>query len=111
MATFIKKENLVIVTGQYNDQQGQQKNEYKTIGEIITMQGDDGSPYQFFRMWGAGGVVEGKVFEQRKASDAMQQPQQQGYRQPNGQPMNPQQVQHQNHQTQPDTGFDNQVPF
>lgn len=40
-----------------------------------------------------------------------QQPQQQGYRQPSGQPMNPQQVQHQNHQAQPDTGFDNQVPF
>jgi single-stranded DNA-binding protein len=92
--SFIKKENLVIVIGQYTDQMGQQKNEYKTIGELVTMQGNDG-PYQFFKLWGAGGVTEGKVFEAKKASDlAPQQPQQQQqYVQPNGQPMNPQQVQ------------------
>ena len=92
MSNFIKKERLTIITGQYTGQDGQQKNEYKTIGELITMQGNDG-PYQFFKLWGPGGVTEGKVFEERQAQQAMQ-PQQQ-YTQPNGAPMNPQQVKQQ----------------
>jgi len=62
--SFVKKENLVIVTGKYTDRNGQEKNEYKTIGELITMNGNDG-PYQFFKLWGAGGVTEGKVFAQK----------------------------------------------
>lgn len=75
--SFIKKENLVISTGEYQ-KDGQTKKEWRTIGEIITMQGDDGQPYQFFKMWGAGGVVEGKVFEQqdRNQQPAQGQPQQ-----------------------------------
>lgn len=64
MATFLKKQNLTISTGEY-EKDGQMKKEWRTIGELITMQGDDGQPYQFFKMWGAGGVVEGKVFEQQ----------------------------------------------
>ena len=61
--SFIKKENLTIVIEKYQDAQGNEKNKYKTIGELVTMQGNDG-PYQFFKLWGAGGVVEGKVFSQ-----------------------------------------------
>jgi len=91
--SLIKKENLTIVIGEYTDQQGQPKKQYKTIGELITMQGDTG-PYQFFKMWGAGGVVEGKVFEQQDQNNnqgqqggyqqgGYQQNQQQGYQQPN----------------------------
>ena len=99
--SFIKKENLVIVTGQYTGQDGQQKNEYKKIGEIITMQGNDG-PYQFFKLWGPGGVTEGKVFEAESAQKAVQQQPNQQYMQ-NGQPMNPQQVQRQ--MSNPDVPF------
>tara|TARA_R110000824_G_scaffold205804_1_gene390725 strand:- start:1516 stop:1875 length:360 start_codon:yes stop_codon:yes gene_type:complete len=78
MSSFIKKENLTISTGEYQ-KDGQTKKEWRTIGELITMQGDDGQPYQFFKMWGAGGVVEGKVFEQqdRNQQAAPQQSQQQ----------------------------------
>lgn len=75
MSTFIKKENLTISTGEYQ-KDGQTKKEWRTIGELITMQGDDGQPYQFFKMWGSGGVVEGKVFEQQ---DRNQQQQQQNF--------------------------------
>jgi len=88
MSSFIKKENLTISTGEYQ-KEGQTKKEWRTIGELITMQGDDGKPYQFFKMWGAGGVVEGKVFEQRDNNQQQppqnfapqNQPQQGGYQQ------------------------------
>ena len=79
MATFLKKQNLTISTGEY-EKDGHTKKEWRTIGELITMQGDDGQPYQFFKMWGAGGVVEGKVFEQQDRNQQaapQQQPQQQ----------------------------------
>lgn len=76
MSTFIKKENLTISTGEYQ-KDGQAKKEWRTIGELITMQGDDGQPYQFFKLWGAGGVVEGKVFEQQDRNQPAQQPAQQ----------------------------------
>ena len=71
MAQFIKKENLTISVGEFTDAQGNPKKQWRTIGELVTMQGDDGQPYQFFKLWGAGGVVEGKVF----AQDNHQQPQ------------------------------------
>jgi hypothetical protein len=80
--SLIKKENLTIVIGEYTDQQGQPKKQYKTIGELITMQGDTG-PYQFFKMWGPGGVVEGKVFDQQdqNSSQGQRAPQQQSQKQ------------------------------
>jgi len=96
MSAFLKKENLVISTGEYQ-KEGQTKKEWRTIGEIITMQGDDGQPYQFFKMWGAGGVVEGKVFEQRDNNQQAQQQQQRGF-QPQQQPQTP-------------PGFDSDIPF
>ncbi len=74
MAQFIKKENLTISIGEYQ-KDGQNKKQWRTIGEIVTMQGDDGQPYQFFKLWGAGGVVEGKVFEQQENSNANNQQQ------------------------------------
>ena len=78
--SFIKKENLTIVIGEFTDQQGNAKKQYKTIGEIVTMQGNDG-PYQFFKLWGAGGVVEGKVFSQDSNNQTQQQAPQQQYQQ------------------------------
>ena len=84
MSTFLKKENLVISTGEYQ-KDGQTKKEWRTIGEIITMQGDDGQPYQFFKMWGAGGVVEGKVFEQQDRNQQQPAQQQQQNFAPQGQ--------------------------
>lgn len=64
MAQFVKKENLTISIGEY-EKEGQTKKQWRTIGELVSMIGDDGQPYQFFKLWGAGGVVEGKVFEQQ----------------------------------------------
>jgi len=75
MSQFIKKQNLTISTGEYQ-KDGQTKKEWRTIGELITMKGDDGSEYQFFKMWGAGGVVEGKVFEQQERQQSAQNNQQ-----------------------------------
>ena len=84
MAQFVKKENLTISIGEYEKRDGQTKKQWRTIGEIISMIGDDGQPYQFFKLWGAGGVVEGKVFEQQD-NNQQQAPQQQGYQQNNQQ--------------------------
>jgi len=64
MSQFVKKENLTIVIGEYQ-KDGETKKQYKTVGEIVTMIGDDGNQYQFWKMWGPSGVQEGKVFEQR----------------------------------------------
>ena len=72
MAQFVKKENLTISIGEY-EKDGQTKKQWRTIGEIVSMIGDDGQPYQFFKLWGAGGVVEGKVFEQQENSNQGQQ--------------------------------------
>lgn len=64
MATLIKKENITIVTGVYNDQQGNEKKRYKTIAELITMRGDDGNEYQFGEIWGPHGVTKFNVYPQ-----------------------------------------------
>lgn len=85
MAQFIKKENLTISVGEYQDAQGNTKKQWRTIGELVTMQGDDGNPYQFFKVWGPGGVVEGKVFEQNDNQHGQQQQQSQGFNQQNNQ--------------------------
>lgn len=91
--SVIKKENITIVVDTYM-KDGQEKKVYKTVGELITMQGNDG-PYQFGRMWGPNGSTEFKVFDQQeKAAPMPQQVQQQmnqiqpqgGYQQPQQQP-------------------------
>ena len=64
MAQLIKKENITIVTGTYNDQQGNEKKRYKTIAELITMRGDDGNEYQFGEIWGPHGVTKFNVYAQ-----------------------------------------------
>jgi hypothetical protein len=46
MANILKKENITIVIREYTDGQGNNKKVYKTIGELVTWQGDDGSTYQ-----------------------------------------------------------------
>ena len=102
MNTLIKKENISIVIGTY-EKDGETKKQFRTIGELVTMQGDDGSHYQFGKIWGAGGCTEIKIYPQEDKSTQPQQQQQapqqyqqqapQQYQQQNGQPMNPQQVQ------------------
>jgi len=74
MSQLIKKENISIVIGSY-EKEGQQKKQFRTIGELITMQGDDGTTYQFGKLWGASGVTEIKVYPQEERNQ--QQPQQQ----------------------------------
>lgn len=93
--SFIKKENICI-SEEYIDSQGNQKKSWKTIGEIVTMNGNDG-PYQFIKLWGPGGFVEAKVFGQR---DDNQQSAQQGYAPPQQQPMQQQAPQQQGYYPQ-----------
>jgi hypothetical protein len=77
MAQLIKKENITIVTGIYKDAQGNEKKRYKTIAELITMKGDDGSEYQFGEMWGPHGVTKFNVYAQDEQQNNNQQNNQQ----------------------------------
>jgi hypothetical protein len=101
MAQLIKKENITIVTGTYNDQQGNEKKRYKTIAELITMRGDDGNEYQFGEIWGPHGVTKFNVYAQDDNS------QNQNNNQQNNQQQAPQQQN--NNQGQQQGGY-NQNP-
>lgn len=103
MSQLVGKKNIVIVTDTYQDQQGQQKNQYKTIGEIVTMRDDQNQVYSFGKIWGPHGVTEFKLFDQdlNRASNNMQ---------PNGQPVTPQQMQ-QRQQMPQDNPLDQDIPF
>jgi single-strand DNA-binding protein len=73
MASVAKKENLSIAIREYQDNQGQTKKVWKTIGELVTW--DDGR--QSFEMWGPTGSTRGSVFDQdNQQSGYNQQPQQ-----------------------------------
>ena len=76
MPQVIKRENITISIGEYQ-KGGQTKQRYKTIGELITMQGDDGSTYQFGEMWGPTGSTKFNVYDQQEKQQQapMQQPQ------------------------------------
>ena len=80
MSQVLKRENLTIVIGKYQ-KDGQEKSRYKTIGELVTMQGDDGGTYQFGELWGPTGSTKFNVYDQQdKQQQAPRQsvPQQQG---------------------------------
>lgn len=107
MPQVIKRENLTISIGEYQ-KDGQTKQRYKTIGELVTMQGDDGSTYQFGEMWGPTGSTKFNVYSQQT-----QQGQQQGMQQVN-QAMQPQGQQMQQGYQQPpmQSGYSNDnTPF
>lgn len=107
MAQVLKRESISVVIDSYQDKQtGQTKHKRRTIGELVTMQGDDGSVYQFGDIWGPHGSTKFNVYQkqddnQQQAAPQYQQPQHaapqqhaappQGY--PAGQPM-PQGVQY-----------------
>ena len=80
MATVSKKENLTISIREYQDNQGQTKKVWKTIGELITW--DDGK--QSFEMWGPTGATKGSVFSQDNNQQQGAQQGQQQQQQPNG---------------------------
>ena len=84
MAQLVKKENITIVTGTYNDAQGNEKKRYKTIAELITMRGDDGNEYQFGEMWGPHGVTKFNVYSQEDNNQQQNNNQQQGQQQQAG---------------------------
>jgi len=68
--SLIKKENIVIVN-EYKKSDGSIGKQYKTIGELVTMQGNDG-PYQFGQIWGPHGFTEIKVYPQQDKQQAHQ---------------------------------------
>jgi len=98
MAQLIKKENITIVTGTYTDNQGNEKKRYKTIAELITMKGDDGSEYQFGEIWGPHGVTKFNVYAQEDNNNNQQQNNNQGQQQGNYQQQNQQAPAQQNQQ-------------
>ena len=66
MATLLKKENINVVIEVYQDRNtGQEKKKRRTIGEIVTMQGDDGSVFQFGEIWGPHGSTKFDIYEQQ----------------------------------------------
>jgi len=104
--SFIKKENICIADTYVSN--GEEKKSWKTIGEIVTMQGNDG-PYQFIKLWGPGGFVEAKVFEPR--DNNQQAPQQQGgYQQQPQQAPQYSQQQAAPQQQAPQGGYQNSTP-
>ena len=91
MGQVIKREKITIVIDTYNDRQtGQEKKKRRTIGELVTMQNDDMSTYQFGQLWGPTGCTDFNVYEEDGPAQAMQaaQPQQPAF--------NPQSAQAQN---------------
>lgn len=81
MATVLKRENITISIGEYQ-KDGATKQRYKTIGELVTMQGDDGSTYQFGEMWGPTGSTKFNVYDQQDKNAAAPQQQPQNFQQP-----------------------------
>ena len=116
MAQLIKKENITIVTGTYNDAQGNEKKRYKTIAELITMRGDDGNEYQFGEIWGPHGVTKFNVYSQED-NNQQQAPQNNGGYQQQGQQQAPQQQGFQQQQApkvnpqEPTIDFHDDIPF
>ena len=101
MSTVIKRENITISIGEYQ-KDGQTKQRYKTIGELITMQGDDGSTYQFGEMWGPTGSTKFNIYEQQDRNQTAPQQQQAPLQQA------PQQQQGTHYQQQPNNnGYQN----
>lgn len=82
MAQVIKRENITITTGEYQ-KDGQTKKRYRTIGELVTYQNDDGTTTQFGEMRGPTGSTKFNVYEQqdRNATQPAQQQPRQGYQQ------------------------------
>ena len=105
MAQVIKRENITISTGEYQ-KDGATKKRYKTIGELVSYQNDDGTITQFGEMWGPTGSTKFNVYEQtdRNASQPAQQQQQYQQAAPQQQP------QQQQYQQQPPQsgGYNNQ---
>lgn len=104
MATLIKKENINVVIEVYQDRNtGQEKKKRRTIGEIVTMQGDDGSVFQFGEIWGPHGSTKFDIYEQQdnqqQVTTQYQQPQ---YQAP--QPQMSQQPQYNQQQPVPPRG-------
>ena len=95
---FIKKENICICE-EYTDGQGQPKKLWRTIGEISTLEGQNGV-FQKIKLWGPGGFQECSVLEPRDNSQAAP-PQQGGY----NQQAPHQQQEPQNYQQPPQGGY------
>ena len=113
MAQLIKKENITIVTGTFNDSQGNEKKRYRTIAELITMKGDDGSEYQFGEIWGPHGVTKFNVYAQEDKNSNQNQNNQhqnnnQGQQQQNNGFNNHQQGNYMNQAPQQNGGFNQQ---
>ena len=77
MSQLIKKENITVIIGTYQ-KDGQEKKKYRTIGEMVTMQGDDGSTYQFGEQWGPNGCTPFKIYPFDDNAAQAAPPQQQG---------------------------------
>lgn len=73
MSKLVKKENMVISIGTYTGSDGQEKKQYKTVGELVTMENDRGS-FQFFQTWGPTGVQKGNIYAQEERNYKQERP-------------------------------------
>jgi hypothetical protein len=64
---IIKKHNLCVSIRTYQDEQGKDKNVYKTIGEITTLDDGKGGQFQLAELYTMPGQTI-KVFEQNNNS-------------------------------------------
>jgi hypothetical protein len=100
MAQVTNRENITISIGEYQ-KDGATKQRYKTIGELVTYQNDDGSTSQFGEMWGPTGSTKFNVYA-KQDNNQQQAPQQNG-----GYQQQPQQQQQQAPQQQQQGGYQN----
>lgn len=101
MAKLLAAKDITIVVETWTDQQGAEKKKWRTIGVIKFFEGDDGSRFEKIKLWGAGGVVDADVFEQKNDQQG-QQNQAQGYQQ------SQQGYQQQQYQQAPQQGYQQQ---
>ena len=104
MAQVINRENITISTGTY-EKDGATKQRYKTIGELVSYQNDDGTINQFGEMWGPTGSTKFNVYEQTDRNT--QQPQREAQYSQQQQPAQQQQQQAPQYSNQPPPNYNN----
>ena len=70
---LVKKENISVAYEKYTNKQGEEKTAWRTIGEVLTFQRDDGSYSKMVKMYSMPGISI-QLFEQKPRDGAAQKP-------------------------------------
>lgn len=68
---LVKKENISLAYEKYTDKQGNEKTSWKTIGEVLTFQKEDGSYSKMMKLYSMPGVNI-SLFEQKPRENTEQ---------------------------------------